>query len=310
MAHTHDHADNVRHTRGGSLPFAFALTCAMLIAEAIGGVWSGSLALLADAGHMLVDAASLLLAWMAAYFASRPADEQRSFGYARLEVLAGFVNALIQVLLVAWIGYEAIGRLLAPHEIHILSGVMLAVASAGLLVNLIVLRALRGHDADDINAAGVNLHVLGDLLGSIATVVAALLVRYLHWQWADPALSLLVSLLILRGAWVLLRRSSHILLEGVPEGLRTKEIQLALLDADTDIVEIHHLHVWQIASGLRMATLHARLCEGADPQSGLLTIKRVLSDRFGIGHATVQIEAEQCADRAAGCGQPHAHDHR
>jgi len=301
MAHDHPHPHAARS--GVALGVAFGLTCAMLVAEAIGGVISGSLALLADAGHMLVDAASLLLALMAAYFATRPADTRRSFGYARLEVLAGFTNALVQVLLVAWIAYEAIARLMDLGGIEIRSGVMLGVALAGLLVNAIVLRMLHGRERDDINVAGASLHVFGDLLGSLATVAAALLVRYLGWNWADPALSLLVSLLILRGAWMLLRRSSHILLEGVPEGLSPEEIRVAVAQADVDILEVHHLHVWQIAPGSRMATLHARLREGADAQSGLLTIKRVLREKFSIEHATVEIETRGCADDDPGCAQ-------
>jgi len=206
MAQDHAHPS---HSRGAPLGLAFALTCVMLIAEAVGGMVSGSLALLADAGHMLVDAASLLLALAAAHFATRPADARRSFGYARLEVLAGFTNALVQVLLVAWIVFEAIARLMNLHGIEIRSGVMLGVALAGLVVNALVLRMLHGHDPEDVNVAGASLHVFGDLLGSIATVAAALLVRYLDWNFADPALSLLVSLLLLRGAWMLLRRSSQ-----------------------------------------------------------------------------------------------------
>jgi len=195
MAHAHQHPDTHRH-RVPALGVAFALTCLMLVAEAAGGWWSNSLALLADAGHMLVDAASLLLAWTAAYFATRPADARRSFGYARLEVLSGFVNALVQVLLVAWIVYEAVHRLLELGGTEIRSGVMLAVALAGLLVNAIVLRMLHARESDDLNTAAASLHVFGDLLGSLATVAAALLVRYLRWDWADPALSLLVSLYV------------------------------------------------------------------------------------------------------------------
>jgi len=300
MPHSHDHD----HSHAGSrarLAFAFALTCLMLVVEALGGWWSGSLALLADAAHMLVDAGALALAWAAAVYALRPADARRSFGYARMEVLAGFVNALVQLLLVAGIVYEAIRRLLALENIHIQSGVMLVVAAAGLLVNAIVLRSLHGHDHDNLNTAGARLHVFGDLLGSVATVLAALLVRYLGWEWADPALSLLVSLLILRGAFVLLKRSSHILLEGVPEGVAPEEIRAALATADPAIAEIHHLHVWQIASGSRMATLHARLREGGDAQQVLRSVQQVLRERFSITHVTVQIESSDCLDPESGC---------
>ena len=300
MPHSHDHD----HSHAGSrarLAFAFALTCLMLVVEALGGWWSGSLALLADAAHMLVDAGALALAWAAAVYALRPADARRSFGYARMEVLAGFVNALVQLLLVAGIVYEAIRRLLALESIHIQSGVMLVVAAAGLLVNAIVLRSLHGHDHDNLNTAGARLHVFGDLLGSVATVLAALLVRYLGWEWADPALSLLVSLLILRGAFVLLKRCSHILLEGVPEGVAPEEIRAALATADPAIAEVHHLHVWQIASGSRMATLHARLREGGNAQQALRSVQQVLRERFSITHVTVQIESSDCFDPESDC---------
>ncbi len=297
----------------GKLAFAFALTCAMLAVEAVGGWWSGSLALLADAAHMLVDAGALALAWGAAVYAMKPADERRSYGYARMEVLAGFVNALVQLLLVAGIVYEAIRRLLELGSIHIQSGVMLVVAVVGLAVNAVVLHSLHAHhDHDDLNAAGARLHVFGDLLGSVATVLAALLVRYLGWQWADPALSLLVSLLILRGAFVLLKRSAHILLEGVPEGLAPEEIRVALATADPSIAEVHHLHVWQIASGSRMATLHARLREGGDAQQALRSVQCLLRERFAISHVTVQIESSECIDPEPDCredehtgGHPH-----
>src|SRR5690242_5134496 len=168
MAHDH-HSTDHGISGGRALGVAFALTCLMLVVEAGGGWWSHSLALLADAGHMLVDAASLLLAWAAAHFASRPADARRSFGYARLEVLAGFVNALVQVLLVAWIAYEAIRRLVNLNETEIRSGVMLGVALAGLLANATVLRMLHARESDDLNIAAASLHVVGDLLGSLAT---------------------------------------------------------------------------------------------------------------------------------------------
>lgn len=295
----------------GRLAIALALTLAMLIVEGVGGWWSGSLALLADAAHMLVDAGALALAWIAALLALKPADARRSYGYGRIEVLAGFVNALVQVLLVIAIVYEAVRRLLAPEGIHIQSTVMLVVAVAGLLVNAIVLRSLHVHDHahDDLNTAGARLHVFGDLLGSVATVLAALLVCYLGWQWADPLLSLGVSILILRSAFVLLRRSSHILLEGVPEGLATDDIHAVLLQADPAIIEVHHLHVWQLASGSRMATLHARVCDGGDAQRVLHAIQHVLMEHFAIGHATVQIESAECVDPGRECVESgHQHD--
>ena len=308
-AHTHDHD----HAVGGSerkLLFAFVLTTLMLVVEAAGGLVSGSLALLADAGHMLVDALALLLAFLGARFAARPADARRTYGYGRIEVLAGFVNALTQFALVAFIIYEAVQRLFAPEPI--LSGVMLVVALVGLVANVVVLRSLHGHDPDDVNIAGASLHVLGDLLGSVAAVLAALAVRWMEWNWADPVLSIVVSLLILRSAWSLVRRSGHILLEGTPEGINLAEVQRELHAADPVIVDIHHLHVWQVTAGSRMATLHAALGPDAeqDDQARVLSaIKLMLSERWRVDHATVQFDPGPCPDEQKGCGKgaPHVH---
>ncbi|WP_426702715.1 cation diffusion facilitator family transporter [Rhodanobacter sp. Col0626] len=297
-SHVHEHAGS-GDGRSRKLLFALVLTFAMMIVEVVGGLWSGSLALLADAGHMMVDALALLLAVVGASMATRPADARRSYGYGRMEVLVGFVNALSQFVLVGWIIYEAVLRLLHPGEI--LSGVMLVVAIVGLLVNALVLRTLHGHAHDDVNLAGASLHVLGDLLGSLAAVLAALAIRWFGWLWADPALSLLVSLLILGSAWRLLRLSAHILLEGVPDGLDSAEVMASLRDADASIRDIHHVHVWQLASGSRMATLHAELNEPADSVRALRAIKRVLLERFDIQHVTVQIDHDGCLDQVRDC---------
>ena len=302
--HDHDHVGGVG-ARERKLLLAFVLTTLMMLGEAAGGWWSGSLALLADAGHMLVDALALLLAFVGSWLATRPPDARRSYGYGRLEVLAGFVNALIQLVLVGVIAYEAIGRL--QHPAPILSGVMLAVASAGLLVNLLVLRLLHGHAHDDVNMAGAALHVLGDLLGSVGAVLAALAVRWLGWNWADPVLSLLVALLILNSAWRLLRKSAHILLEGVPEGVDPGEVEAALREADGAIRNVHHLHVWQLASGARMATLHVALRDGSDSAAALMAVHGLLRQRFGIRHATVQIDPGACPDPAHGCSDHAPH---
>lgn len=304
--HQHDHKHTHTHesatTSGGrsrKLLFAFVLTTAMMAVEVVGGAWSGSLALLADAGHMMVDALALLLAVVGARMATRPADARRSYGYGRMEVLAGFVNALGQFVLVGWIAYEAVVRLLHPGEI--LSGMMLAVAVGGLLVNALVLRTLHGHAHDDVNLAGASLHVLGDLLGSLAAVLAALAIRWFGWLWADPVLSLLVSLLILGSAWRLLRQSAHILLEGVPDGMDSALVEASLRTADPGIRDIHHLHVWQLASGSRMATVHAELDEHADGAQALGAIKQVLLEHFGIQHVTVQIDPGRCLDASEDC---------
>ena len=275
----------------------------MLVVEAVGGWISGSLALLADAGHMLVDSAALLFAWLGAWFARRPADSLRSYGYARLEVLVGYTNSLTQILLVVWIAFEAVFRFLEPTPI--LTGTMLVVAVAGLLVNLFVLRVLGGHDHDDLNTAAARLHVIGDLLGSLGAVAAALVVRYFDWLWADPLISIFVSLLILNSAWRLLKRSAHILLEGVPEGVDVDELRREVEEGIEGVREIHHVHVWQLSGGRRMATLHARLHEGLLPDHAIRAIQELLETRFAVSHATVQIDAGECAATAC-AGARHA----
>ena len=307
-AHPHRHPATPAARRESRLLLAFALTVLMLLAEAIGGLVSGSLALLADAGHMLVDAGALMFAWLGAHYARRPADARRTFGYARLEVLVGYSNALMQFVLVAWIAAEAAMRFANPAPI--LSGAMLAVASAGLFVNAIVLFTL-SHDHGDLNTAGARLHVIGDLLGSLGAVGAALVVRYFGWLWADPAISVFVSLLILFSAWRLLKRSAHILLEGVPEGVEVDAIVGTLERDAPDVRDVHHVHVWQLAGGVRVATLHARLAGGVEPDAAILAVGRVLRERFGIEHVTVQLDGVSCNEPrcAPPKGDAHGHGH-
>lgn len=275
------------------LLIAFALTACALVAEAIGGWLSGSLALLADAGHMLVDAGALLFAWLGAHYAKRPADARRSFGYARLEVLVGYSNALVQFVLVAWIAVEAALRFADPQPI--LSGTMLVVAIAGLLINAFVLFTLSDHHHDDLNTASARLHVLGDLFGSIGAIAAALLIRFFGWLWADPLMSVFVSLLILTSAWRLLRRSAHILLEGAPDGIDAASVGGALVAEADGVCGVHHVHVWQLAGGYHVATLHAQITDSADADHVIHSIHSVLRERFRIEHATVQIEKRRCA---------------
>ncbi len=294
-AHSHHLHSDHDHERGASrsgerrLLAAFVFTVLAMFVEAAGGWLSGSLALLADAGHMLVDALALLLAWGGARIARRPADARRSFGYARMEVLVGYSNALGQFALTAWIAYEAMIRLAQPLPIR--SGLMLIVAAAGLAVNLLVLRVIGGHHHDDVNAAGARLHVLGDLLGSIAAVAAALLIRYFGWIAADPVLSVFVALLILGNAWQLLRRCAHILLEGTPDDVESGAVAAAI-ERETGIGGVHHVHVWQIGGGRRIATLHAHVSNDAESGAALTAIQTVLRARFGIAHATIQIESD------------------
>jgi cobalt-zinc-cadmium efflux system protein len=295
MRHEHDHdpgekgASNERRVL-----LAMLLTGGFMVAEAIGGIVSGSLALLADAGHMLTDAASLALAWAAFRIARRPHDAHRTYGYHRFQVLAAFVNGVALIAIVGWIAIEAVRRFLDPIEV--LGGLMLTIAVLGLLVNIAAFIILHGADRENLNIRGAALHVLGDLLGSIAAIVAALVILGTGWTPIDPLLSILVALLILRSAWFVVRRSAHILLEGTPDWLDIEELRAELIAAVPEVEDVHHVHAWLLTSEQPLMTLHAGVCEGADHHAVLLAIGRFLEDRFGIGHATVQIEAPGCPD--------------
>lgn len=311
--HSHDHHPHSEHAHGApverNLLLAFALTTLAMFAEAAGGWFSGSLALLSDAAHMLIDSFALLLAWAGAHFAKRPADTLRSFGYARLEVLVGYTNALAQLALTVWILVEAFDRLRDPGPIQ--SGLMLTIASIGLIVNVIVLRVLGGHAHDDLNVAGARLHVIGDLLGSLGAVIAAIVISQLGWLRADPIVSVLVALLILKSAWSLMRRAAHILLEGIPEGVECSDVA-ATVKREAQLEDVHHVHVWQLAGGLRMATLHAQTIEGGDSDVALAAVQRILRERFKIVHATIQIETARCLSddcRDASFSQRHVDEH-
>ncbi|WP_443197892.1 cation diffusion facilitator family transporter [Pseudoalteromonas sp. GABNS16G] len=213
--HDHDHTPKVTGANERKVLLSFFLIFGFMIVEAVGGVLSGSLALLADAGHMLTDAAALALAYAAFRFGRRPADSKRTFGYLRFEVIAGFLNAVTLFVIVAWIAYEAWERLQAPPVI--LAGPMMIVAVLGLLVNVLVLWIMTRGETEHVNVKGAILHVMGDLLGSVGAIVAAVVIYLIGWTPIDPILSVLVAALILRSAWKLLAKSIHILLEGAPE---------------------------------------------------------------------------------------------
>ncbi len=304
--HHHDHGDVFLHDpkRIGRLRIAFFLTVSMMLVESVGGVVSGSLALLADAGHMFVDAAALGLAWVGAIVARRPPDSRRSYGYARLEVLVGYTNAILQLVLVVWIIVEAVQRLWEPNAI--LSGPMFWVALSGLAMNLLVLAVLGGHDHDDVNAAGAFLHVLGDLLGSFGAVAAAILIAYLGWVWIDPLVSVFVSVLILNSGWRLVKRSAHILLEGVPEGLNTDEVAEVIEHECESITDVHHVHIWQLTGGSHVATLHAKLRVGFHADDAIQAVRNVLHEKYAVNHVTVQLDDVPCAGACGKSVKPNA----
>lgn len=278
---------------------ALALTTAFMLVEFAGGYWAQSLALIADAGHMLTDAAALALAWAATRIAARPADMRRSFGYQRLRVLATFVNGCALLFIVAWIAIEAVQRLMNPLPID--AWLILWIGGIGFAVNLVVFAMLRRGDGHDMNIAAATLHVVGDLLGSLAAIVAAVVILLTGWLPIDPLLSLLVSVLIVRSALALVRRSSHILMEGSPDWLDLVELRSTLEQRIPAIRDVHHVHAWLVGPRETFLTMHASVSVAADHAVVLRDAKALLAERFGITHTTIQIEVEDCVDED--CGQ-------
>ena len=270
----------------------FVLVAAFMVVEAIGGWIANSLTLLADAGHMLLDASALGLSWLAMRLSRRKSSARLTYGYDRFQVLAAFINALALFGLAAAILYEAFGRLGAPEPMLPLPA--LAVAAIGFVVNVIVYRML--HGSDNLNVRSAALHVLGDLLGSVAAMVAAGCVLLFGWLYADPILAIVIAAILARGAWTILRESSHILLQGVPANVDLDEIRAALTSDIAGVLDVHGMHAWALTNEKPLLTLHAKLDPQADGQSATNAIKAVLSDRFGIHLSTVQIEQGRCPD--------------
>jgi len=283
----HSHAPKVTRNNERVVLIGFLLTFSFMFAEFIGGILSGSLALIADAGHMLTDAVALALALAAFRFGRRRSDAKRTFGYLRLEVLAGFFNAITLLALTAWIFYEAINRLFEPHPV--LAGPMLIVAALGLVINIAVFLMLMQGDTNHVNIKGAMLHVIGDLLGSVAAIAAAIIIYLTGWTPIDPILSVLLSVLILRAAWALLRNTVHILMEGTPPDIDVEIVRADILDSLADIKAVSHLHVWSITSGRTAATLDVAPVDNADYRTIASRVKDLLKQRYGIDHATVEI---------------------
>jgi len=292
----HDHPSDHSHDHNKrALTIALALTALFMVIETIGGFVANSLALLADAGHMLTDAAALALALAAVYFAGRAPDAKRSFGYQRLQVLATFVNGMALLLIVGFIGIEAVQKLLNPSPVN--AELMLGVAVIGALVNVVVFLMLRRGEHDDMNIAAATLHVLGDLLGSIGAVIAAIVIMLTGWLPADPLLSIALCALIIRSAWTLVRRSTHILLEGSPDWLDVQALRATLHQHVPAIVDVHHVHCWSLSPKETLLTLHATVTPDANHMEVLSQSHRVLEEHYGITHATMQLESGACADQ-------------
>jgi cobalt-zinc-cadmium efflux system protein len=283
----HDHHRSATAAHRGRLSAVFAITVAVLVVEVAGAALSGSLALLADAGHVLADGAGIGLALLAIRFAARPASPQRTFGYYRLEILAAVANAVLLFGVAGFVLVEAWRRLTDPPEVA--SGLMLAVAAAGLAANAVSMWLLRDGQQHSLNLRGAYLEVLGDLLGSVAVLAAAAVIALTGFQAADPIASALIGVLILPRTWRLLREAVDVLLEAAPKGVDLAEVRQHLIGTP-GVTDVHDLHAWTITSGLPVLSVHVVLERGADAGKVLDGLGDCLAGHFDIEHSTFQLE--------------------
>jgi cobalt-zinc-cadmium efflux system protein len=293
-AEAHGHGGHAAAGSRRRLLLVLVLTAVYMFAEAAGGWWTGSLALLADAGHMLADVAALTLALLAAWFGSRPATPHKTFGYYRLEILAAFGNGLVLVLVSLRILYEAYGRWSAPPLIEH-SGVMVAVAAGGLLINLACAWLLHGDHERDLNVRGAWLHVMGDALGSVGAIAAGALVAAYGWYEADPLFSALIALLIVWSSWNLIREATNVLLEGTPAHINLAAVEDAILETG-GVEAVHDLHVWTITSGRDALSAHVVHAHAVSPPELLRQLRSRLHEQFGVDHLTIQMETGDLED--------------
>ena len=296
----HSHAHDLREASRKNLLISLVLITSYMFAEIIGGVLSGSLALLADAGHMATDAAAIGLALMAMWIANREASTERTFGYYRVEVLAAMANVLALWVIVAWIFFEAYHRF-TVEEVHVEAGPVLIVGTGGLIVNIIAAFTLHRSSGHSMNAEGAFQHVLADLLGSVGVIVAAILILVFDWVWADPVLSVVIGLLILFASRGLLLQVFHVLIEGTPEHVDVYELCNDIEELP-GVTVIHDVHVWTITSQSEAFSAHVLI----DPEheneiDDLITrMQHIVHDRHRIGHATIQVESS-----VTGCREDH-----
>lgn len=289
---THNHSRLGKGAR--RLFLAFGVISFFMIVETVGGFLSGSLALLADATHMLTDAVALAFAASAHIIARRPADDRLHFGYHRAQVLAAFVNGIFLLILLGWICFEALRRFQTPIDVN--APMMFAVAFLGLLANAAAYVILHRQGATDVNTRGALLHIVSDLFGSIAAIIAAIVIMLTTWTPIDPLLSLLVAGLIGHSAWRLIKETGHILLQGAPSGIDITTLAEEIKTAAPGVENVHDIRIWQITPEHASLTLHARVADARQSEEALDKIKHFLDDRYGIIQSTVQIEV--------GCGCP------
>jgi cobalt-zinc-cadmium efflux system protein len=283
-------------------------TFGFVAVEVVAGIHAHSLALISDAGHNFTDGLALLLAWFGFYLQSRPANEVKTYGYQRAGVLTAFVNALTLVALAGWIFYESWQRLWRPQAVN--QNVMMLVAAGGMVLNGGIMWGLRAARQNDINIRSAFVHMLGDLLGAIAIIAGALIIRYTGWEQIDPALSILIGALIVWTAWDIIQESLNILLEGLPRGLQLQSVIGSMRDVE-GVLDVHDLHIWCLGSSSRALSCHV-LIEDVPPSASncvLARINDVLGRKFHIHHTTVQFEHVGCAVAESGCVIPAEEHH-
>ncbi len=286
-AERHRHVGSAAHASQGRLLVVLVLVVAFLVVELIVGLLTNSLALLADAGHMFTDAAGIGFALLAVWFAQRPATASRSFGYYRVEIFAAVANAVTLFGVAGFIAYEAVQRLNAPLEV--IGAPMLVVAAIGLAINLVSVRVLHAGAAVSLNTRGAYLEVVGDLLGSIAVIVAGVVIVTTGWTTIDPIASLLIAALILPRTWSLLREAVDVLLQATPKGVDLDEVRKHLLRAE-HVANVHDLHAWTLTSGINVVSAHVVMQEHANPAAVLDEVCACLADDFDMEHSTIQLE--------------------
>ncbi|MDX5495494.1 MAG: cation diffusion facilitator family transporter [Wolbachia endosymbiont of Nomada marshamella] len=287
---------NGKHSAAQSkrLIYSIIIVAITMFMEIVGGIISHSLALLSDAGHMLTDLFALVLSWLAHKFSAKKSDLQRSYGYHRLQIIAAFVNGLTLFFIAVIIIIESIKRFIFPVNVE--WKVMLVIATLGLISNIIVFFILHSKCESNINIKSAVLHVIGDILGSVAAILASIIIVFTGWQMVDPILSVFVSVIILNSGYKILKNSCHILLEGTPEGISTEEIKSKITSELSEVIDVHHIHAWSLSDNYFIITMHAKVKQDAQHTDILYEIKKILLNRFEIAHSTVEIEYDECAD--------------
>jgi cobalt-zinc-cadmium efflux system protein len=296
MGDHHHHHHEHHHVRAASrsrLGVVLVVTTLYLGVEVAGGIITGSLALLADAGHMLTDVAGLALALFAMKFAERPATPERTYGFYRVEILAALANAAVLLVVSLFVLYEAVRRFLQPPEVA--AGPMLIVTAVGIVVNVVGVVALRGGSSKSLNMKGAYFEVLSDLLASLGVLAAAAIMRWTRWYYADPLISAVIGLVIIPRTWHLVKEAVGVLLEGTPADINLPALRQTLLGLP-GVGDIHDLHVWTLTSGVHAMSAHAVLCKGALHGDVLGALRACMRERFSIGHVTIQVESEECGD--------------